>query len=34
MNLQNLKQQAQGLHRSAEDGVLELNGEVDTCFHT
>jgi hypothetical protein len=31
LNSQRLRQHAQGLHRSALDGVLELKGEMDTC---
>ena len=30
MNLQRLGRPAEGLHRSAPDGVLELRGEADT----
>ena len=33
MNSQTLRQHAQGLHRSAPGGNLELKGEVDTCPH-
>ena len=30
-NSQRLRQHAQGLYRSAPDGVVELKAEVDTC---
>lgn len=32
MNSQSLKNQAQGLHRSEHDGVLELKGKVTTDY--
>lgn len=32
VNSQRLRQRAQGLYRSAPDGVLELKGEMDACL--
>lgn len=32
MNSQNLKHQAQGVHSSEPDGVLELKGKLDTNY--